>query len=545
MVDKLNSKTKILIVTGGVFSSLGKGVACSSLGALLKNYNQKVTIMKFDPYLNVDAGTMSPGQHGEVYVTQDGGETDLDIGNYERFLNIDLTIDNNLTAGKVCYETIKKERNGEYLGSTIQVIPHITNTIISKIVAMANKDEPDFLIIEVGGTVGDIESEPFLEVTRQLQVKYRSQFMVIHTVPIISLLINQEIKTKPLQHSVKTLMSYGIFPNLLLVRSQNELPNKIKDKISWTTGIETSNIFSLMNLNPIYLMPQSLEAQNIQQVIFDYFNMKNVVRTGFKHWDKFIECITKPKKYIANIAIVGKYLDASDTYLSIYSSLEIAAIYLNCDLKTEFIDSQSINEDNVKILDEFDGIIVPGGFGRRGVEGKICAIKYARENKKPFFGICLGMQLSLVEYARNVLNLKDANSTEFDENTTNPIITILAGKDKDINLGGTLRLGNYSCMLKQDSLAKRIYKQDKIVERHRHRYEFNPKYLDAFANTDMVLSGINNDNGLVEIVELNNHPFFIATQFHPEFTTKILSPNLIFYNFLNTVKKLKPENEQK
>ncbi|MDE5949586.1 MAG: CTP synthase [Malacoplasma sp.] len=533
----LNSKTKILIVTGGVFSSLGKGVACSSLGAMLKCFNMKTLIMKFDPYLNVDAGTMAPGQHGEVFVTSDGHETDLDIGNYERFLSINLPKESNVTAGKIYYETLQKERDGKFLGATVQVVPHITDAISEKVVSLCNKYEPDFLVVEVGGTVGDIESIPFLESLRQLRAKYRSQVMFIHTVPLIALLTSNDLKTKPLQHSVKELMSFGIFPNLLLVRSKDQLTESLKNKINLTTGIKQENIFSLINLKHIYLMPESLEMQKIQNAIFDFFKLKTPERTGYKNWDNFIALIKKPKKYKARIAIVGKYLDASDTYLSIISSLEIVSFYLNTEIRIEFIDSSTITSENVSELKDYDGILVPGGFGIRGIEGKMLAIKFARENNIPYFGICLGMQLACIEFARNVLQIKDANSTEFDENTSNPVITILEGKEKDHNLGGTLRLGNFACQIKPNTKTYSIYQKDEIFERHRHRYEFNSKYTDIFEKNGFVFSGINKEKNLVEIIEIKNHKFFIACQFHAEFTTKILSPNPIFYSFLNAARK--------
>ncbi len=535
---KLNSKTKILIVTGGVFSSLGKGVACSSLGAMLKCFNMKVLIMKFDPYLNVDAGTMSPGQHGEVFVTEDGHETDLDIGNYERFLNINLPKESNVTAGKIYYETLKKERDGKFLGATVQVVPHITDAISEKVIDLCNKYEPDFLIVEVGGTVGDIESVPFLESLRQLKSKYRNQVMFIHTVPLIALLTSNDLKTKPLQHSVKELTSFGIFPSLLLVRSKDELTDTLKNKINLTTGIKKENIFSLINLKHIYLMPESLEVQKIQNSIFEYFKLKTPERTGYRNWDNFVSLIKKPKKYKARIAIVGKYLDASDTYLSVISSLEISSFHLNTEIRIEFIDSSSITKENVSELKFYDGILVPGGFGNRGIEGKILAIQFARENNIPFFGICLGMQLACIEFARNVLHIKDANSTEFDENTLNPVITILEGKEKDHNLGGTLRLGNFACCIKPNSKTYSIYKRNEIFERHRHRYEFNPKYAGIFLSKGFIFSGINKEKNLVEIIEIPNHKFFIACQFHAEFTTKILSPNPIFYSFLEAARKI-------
>lgn len=533
----LNKKTKIIIVTGGVFSSLGKGIASSSIGALLKCFGFNVMMMKFDPYLNVDAGTMSPEQHGEVFVTYDGNETDLDIGNYERFLNIELPKESNVTAGKIYYETLKKERDGQYLGSTIQVIPHITTAINNKIIDLSNKCESDFLVVEVGGTIGDIESIPFLEALRQLYARYRNQVMFVHAVPLIELLTSHEEKTKPLQHSVKELMSFGLFPNLLFLRSKGEIAQRTKQKISLTTGIEINNIISLTNLKNVYLLPDVLKNQGLHTRIFDYFRIEAPNEDNSNKWKEFIDLIDKPKKFKAKIAIVGKYVDTSDAYLSVIMSLKIAALYLNTEIEIDLISSSKIDENNVENLKVYDGILVPGGFGQRGIEGKILAIKYARENNIPFLGICLGMQLASIEFARNVLGLKDANSTEFDEKTTNPIITILEGKNSDKNMGGTLRLGNYLCSLKENTKAFEAYNKNDVSERHRHRYEFNMDYKDEFEKHGFVFSGINKENNLVEIVEINNHKFFVASQFHPEFTTKTLSPNPLFTSFINYSKK--------
>lgn len=535
----LNKKTNILIVTGGVFSSLGKGVASSSVGAMLQCFGYKVMIMKFDPYLNVDAGTMSPEQHGEVFVTFDGNETDLDIGNYERFLNINLPKESNITAGKIYHETLKKERDGDFLGSTIQVIPHITTAINNKIIDISNKYEPNFLIVEVGGTIGDIESIPFLEALRQLYAKNKNQVMFIHTVPLIELLTSQEGKTKPLQHSVKELMSFGIFPNLLFLRSKSEISPRTKQKISLTTGIDEKKIISLMNLKHVYLLPEVLKLQNLHKIIFDYFKLDVNKEQVSYEWDKFINLIKQPKSYKAKIAVVGKYVETDDAYLSVITSLKIAALYTNTEIEIDLINSSKVNDTNVNNLRIYDGILIPGGFGNRGIDGKLCAIKFARENNIPLLGICLGLQLSCIEFARNVLGLKDANSTEFDPNTPHPIITILEGKDSDKNMGGTLRLGNYPCQLLPNSKAYYAYnKKDVIFERHRHRYEVNYfKYKDDFEKHGLVFSGIYKEKELVEIIELKNHKFFVASQFHPEFTTKTFSPNPLFKSFIDVAKK--------
>lgn len=536
-MKNLNEKTKILFVTGGVFSSLGKGVASSSIGAMFKCFGYQAMIMKFDPYLNVDAGTMSPEQHGEVFVTFDGNETDLDIGNYERFLNIDLPKESNVTAGRIYWETLKKERDGGFLGSTIQVIPHITTAICNKIIDLSNRYLPDFLIVEIGGTVGDIESIPFLEAIRQIYAKYKNQVMFAHTIPLIELLTSHEEKTKPLQHSVKELMSFGIFPHLLFLRSKNEISSRTKQKISLTTGISEINIISLINLKQVYYLPDLLISQNLHKQIFDYFGIKNSNIKNYPQWDEFISMLEKPKMYNAKIAIVGKYVETSDSYLSVITSLKLAAIHLNIELKIDLINSSDIDDSNVMQLKKYDGILVPGGFGSRGVEGKILTIKFARENNIPFFGICLGMQLACIEFARNVIGLEDANSTEFDEKTQNPIITIIEGKNSDKNMGGTLRLGNYLCSLKENSKAFNAYKQKEIYERHRHRYEFNSNYKKQFESYGFEFSGINPENDLVEIIELKDHDYFVATQFHPEFTSKTLSPNPLFMSFLEKSRK--------
>ncbi|MDE5553263.1 MAG: CTP synthase [Malacoplasma sp.] len=537
-MEKLNKKTKILIVTGGVFSSLGKGVACSSIGTLLKYIGYKTVNMKFDPYLNVDAGTMSPLQHGEVFVTRDGHETDLDIGNYERFLNIDLNKDTNITAGRVYYDVLNGERDGEFLGSTIQVVPHITGCIVSKMIKVSNEYDADFLVVEVGGTIGDIESIPFVEACRQIHAEYKDRVVFLHTVPLIELLTSKEEKTKPLQHSVRELMHLGVTPHFLMIRSKKEMTQKTKEKISLTTGIELKNIFSLTNQEHIYFLPESLLNQKLHERILEKFNMTPISNSNsLGRWSEFTKKILSPKKYKANIALIGKYVEIPDAYLSVTNSLELSSFYLETELKIDMIDSTDINESNVYLLKKYDGILIPGGFGERGIEGMLLAIKYARENNVPYFGICLGMQLATIEYARNVLGWKDANSTEFNKRTNFPVIDIIAGKNDDKNLGGTLRLGDYECVLKPNSIAQKCYQKNVILERHRHRYEFNNKYKNEFESKGLVFSGVHLEKNLIEIIELPNHRFFIGCQFHPEFTSKTLRPNPIFLNFVNFSKK--------
>lgn len=538
-MDFLNSKTKIIFITGGVFSALGKGVACSSIGALLKNLSFSVMNMKLDPYLNIDAGTMSPYQHGEVFVTEDGKETDLDIGNYERFLNVNLPKESNITSGLIYSNVLSNERDGKYLGKTIQVIPHITNAIQEQIILMANKYEPDFLIVEIGGTVGDIESVPFIHSSRQLKTKYRNQVLFFHIVPIIEMLTSKEEKTKPLQHSTKELMGMGIIPDILLVRGKNEVSNENKEKISLICGLDKESIITLPNQTNVYFLPEFLMNQNLHNLIFNKFNMPSLNNDSLGEWTEFTNKIKSPKNYLSRIAIVGKYTDITDAYLSVVSSLELAAVHKSVDIKIDLINSEKINESNVIGLRNYTGILVPGGFGDRGIEGKILAIKFARENNIPFLGICLGMQLAAIEFARNVLKLDDANSTEFDENTSNPIITILEGKHKEKELGGTLRLGNYECSIQENTKTFSAYEKITIFERHRHRYEFNNEYKSLFEMSGIVFSGINIKNNLVEIIELNNHKFFIACQFHPELTSKTFNPNPLFLSFVDSSKYMR------
>lgn len=535
-MDILNSKTKIIFVTGGVFSALGKGIACSSIGALLKNLSFEVMNMKLDPYLNIDAGTMSPYQHGEVFVTEDGKETDLDIGNYERFLNVNLPKESNITSGLIYSNVLSDERDGKYLGKTIQVIPHITNAIQEQIILMANKYEPDFLIVEIGGTVGDIESVPFIHSSRQLKTKYRNQVLFFHIVPIIEMLTSKEKKTKPLQHSIKELMGMGIIPDILLIRGKDEVSEESKEKISLTCGLDVESIITLPNQTNVYFLPEFLMEQNLHNLIFSKFNMSKIENDNLGEWTEFTNKIKAPKNYLAKIAIVGKYTDITDAYLSVISSLELAAVHKNVDIKIDLINSEKINEENLMGLKNYSGILVPGGFGDRGIEGKMLAIKFARENNIPFLGICLGMQLAAIEFARNVLNLEDANSSEFDEDTRNPIITILDGKYKEKELGGTLRLGNYNCFVKENTKTFEAYGQTNIVERHRHRYEFNNEYKSLYEMAGMIFSGINIEKDLVEIIELNTHKFFIACQFHPELTSKTFKPNPLFLAFIDSSK---------
>lgn len=542
--NTLYEKTNLLVITGGVFSSLGKGITASSIGCLLQNIGFKVINLKFDPYVNVDPGTMSPLQHGEVFVTKDGGETDLDLGNYERFLNTDLTKLSNLTTGKIYQNVINKERNGDYLGKTVQIIPHITDEIINHVYEISQIYTPDFIVIEIGGTVGDFESIPFIEAMRQLGTIYKNRILYLHCVPLISLLTGNETKTKPLQHSVRELMHAGISPDFLLIRSEKGLTKDDKQKIYLTTGVNDKYLIDIKNQKYIYDLPTDLYKQLFHKLILDKLNIKRKINNNnYKKWEKFINLIHNEKKYRAKIALIGKYISNDDAYLSLANGLMISSWYENTDLEIAFIDSSTITKRNVNAkLNKYDAIIVPGGFGETNTSGMIDSIEYARNNKIPFLGICLGMQLACIEFAKNVLKIKDATSQEFNSKSKNKIIHLIQGKDGSKNLGGTLRLGDYECYIdNKNSLAYKIYQSNKIIERHRHRYEFNNEYKQIMQEHGFIFSGIHEDKNLVEIIELpkTTHPFFLATQFHPEFTAKTLHPQPIFNSLINECRKLK------
>lgn len=530
----LNKKTKVIFVTGGVYSGLGKGISSSVIGAILKYYNYQVTMLKYDPYLNIDAGTMSPEQHGEVFVTADGAETDLDVGNYERFLNINLTKSANVTAGRIYRDILKKERKGHFLGSTIQVVPHITNLINQKILDLGQQTDADFIIVEIGGTIGDIETLPFLEALRQFQVDFYKQTLIVHLIPLI-ISFKQTLKTKPLQHSIKNLISCGIFPQLLFVRSKTKLSKILKEKITATTGVNIASIFSFPNEKHIYLLTKRLQKQGLDQAIFTHFNLTKKHYTIDHKWDDFISLVKKPKKNKTKIAIIGKYSKNSDAYLSLISALEICSFYANTLLFLNYVDAAFLTQDNINILSKNDAVIVPGGFGKRDVWGKILAIEYCRINKKPFLGLCLGLQLLCVEFAINVIGLKEANSVEFNPYAKDPVIILSKKQFENTKLGGTLRLGSYPCSVKLNTQAYAAYQKAIIFERHRHRYEFNWKYKPLFEQHGLVFSGINETEKMVEIVELGQHPFFLATQFHPEFNNTTLKPHPLFMYFLQKI----------
>lgn len=531
-------KTRIIVITGGVYSSLGKGIVASSVGRILKEFGFKISIQKLDPYLNIDPGTLSPYQHGEVFVTKDGAETDLDLGHYERFIDYELNKYSSVTAGKIYDEVLKNERSGKYHGKTVQVVSHVTNCIQEKIKNIIKLDKPDFLIIEVGGTIGDIESLPFIEALRSFSNTYsRKRMLFIHCAPLIKINVNQEIKTKPTQHSIKALMNLGIIPNLLILRSEEIATTEIKKKIAMTSDIDEKNIFTSVDCNSIYDIPKILYDQKIHKSIFSYFNIK--IKGNIDSWNNFLDTIKSPKKYESKIAIVGKYVDLSDSYLSVIESLKIASYKLGIDLNIKLIDSTKIENNNYqKILKEFDGILIPGGFGERGLDGKILSAKYARENNVPFFGICLGMQAALIEFARNVLSFKDANSIEFDKKTKHPVFKLIDKKTAN-EIGGTLRLGNYEVNIIKNSLAYKIYKSNNVLERHRHRYFFNTDLCDIYSKKGVIFSGTSNNKQIVEIIEIEKHPFFIGVQYHPEFMSRPLKPSPLFESFLNSTKNKK------
>jgi len=524
--------TKYIFVTGGVVSSLGKGITAASLGRLLKNRGLKVTIQKFDPYINVDPGTMSPYQHGEVFVTDDGAETDLDLGHYERFIDINLSKYNNVTTGKIYSTVITKERRGDYLGGTVQVIPHITNEIKERILRSGKESNADVVITEIGGTVGDIESLPFLESIRQLKNDVgRENIMYIHVTLIPYIAAAGELKTKPTQHSVKELRSLGIQPNMIVCRTEHPLSDDIKNKLALFCDIDKEGVIENLDADTLYEVPLMLQSQGVDQYVLEHLHL-SAPSADMNEWTKLVEKV-KSLQYKTRIAIVGKYVALHDAYLSVAEALNHAGFSHDTEIEIEWVDAEDVTKENVaELLGNVDGILVPGGFGDRGIEGKVNAIEYARETKKPFFGICLGMQTAVIEYARNVAKLTGAYSSEFDLTAPHPVIDILP-EQKDIeDMGGTMRLGLYPCKLDDGTLAQQCYQDELIYERHRHRYEFNNEYRDQLLEAGLRISGTSPDGRLVEIVELVDHPWFLASQFHPEFTSRPNRPHPLFKGFV-------------
>ncbi|HHW30975.1 MAG TPA: CTP synthase [Clostridiaceae bacterium] len=528
---------KYIFVTGGVVSGLGKGITAASLGRLLKARGLNVTIQKFDPYINVDPGTMSPYQHGEVFVTEDGAETDLDLGHYERFIDENLNKNSNITTGKIYWSVISKERKGDFLGGTVQVIPHITNEIKERIYRVGKSDHTDIVITEIGGTVGDIESLPFLEAIRQVATDVgRDNVLYIHVTLVPYLSLSGEIKTKPTQHSVKELRSIGIQPDIIVCRTEKHISKEIKDKIGLFCNIPGEWVIENIDAEAIYEVPLLLEKEGLANIVCKRLNL-NCPEPDLSDW---IELARKQKNLSESvtIALVGKYVELHDAYISIVEALKHGGIANDVDVKIKWINSENVTDENLdELLDGASGILVPGGFGDRGINGKIRTIKYARENLIPFFGICLGMQLAVVEYARNVANLKNAHSSEFDPNTEYPVIDLMPEQKELDTKGGTMRLGVYPCKINEGTKIREIYKEQLIYERHRHRYEFNNEYRDILVKKGLVLSGLSPSGRLVETIELPNHPWFIGVQFHPEFKSRPNRPHPLFKDFVRAVIK--------
>lgn len=524
--------TKYIFVTGGVVSSLGKGITAASLGRLLKNRGLKVTIQKFDPYINVDPGTMSPYQHGEVYVTDDGAETDLDLGHYERFIDINLTKNSNVTTGKIYSSVISKERRGEYLGGTVQVIPHITNEIKEWVFRAGKEAKSDVVITEIGGTVGDIESLPFLEAIRQIKSDIgRENVMYIHVTLIPYIKAAGEVKTKPTQHSVKELRSIGIQPHIIVCRTEHPLAEDLKRKIALFCDIDANAVVECLDADTLYEIPLMMRDQGLDEIVVNHLKL-NCGKPDMTEWEQMVEKV-KGLKHQTEIAIVGKYVALHDAYLSIVEALSHAGFDSETEVKIRWVDAEEVLESNVdEVLRGVHGILVPGGFGDRGIEGKVAAIKYAREKQIPFFGICLGMQVAVVEFARSIAKLEGANSSEINPTTPYPVIDLLP-EQKDIeDLGGTMRLGLYPCKLAAGSLALRCYQKELVYERHRHRYEFNNEYRELIEKAGLKISGTSPDGRLVEIIELPDHPWFLAVQFHPEFTSRPNRSQPLFREFV-------------
>jgi CTP synthase len=530
--------TKYIFVTGGVTSSLGKGIIAASLAKLLQSRGLKVTIQKFDPYINVDPGTLNPYEHGECYVTEDGAETDLDLGHYERFLNIHTTQANNVTTGRIYQTVINREREGAYLGKTVQVVPHITDEIKRRMLLIGQTGEYDIVITEIGGTIGDIESLPFVEAVRQLQWEMEDEdCIIVHLTLIPYLKAAKELKTKPTQHSVKMLSENGVHPDIIVCRTERSLTTDLKKKIALFCNVKTEAVIEAMDANSIYEVPLKMLQEGLDITVLKKLHINGYSAPQLNKWKGILDKLKNPSRKVS-IGLIGKYIELQDAYKSILESFVHAGASNDCKVQIVNVHSEFITPENVSDkLSGLDGLLVAPGFGLRGVEGKIIAVKYARENQLPFFGICLGMQMAAIEFARNVLGLKDAHSTEMDENTTNPVIDLMEDQKKVTAKGGTMRLGSYPCDIKKGTLAHRIYMSEHITERHRHRWEFNNKYLQQFEDAGMLATGRNPGTGLVEIMELKDHPFFIGVQFHPELKSTVENPQPIFVDFIKAAKE--------
>ncbi len=536
--------TKYIFITGGVVSSLGKGIASASLATLLESRGLNITMLKLDPYINVDPGTMSPFQHGEVFVTNDGAETDLDLGHYERFVRIQLGKKNNFTAGRVYENVIERERRGDYLGATVQIIPHITNEI--KELMMVGVEGADVALVEIGGTAGDIESLPFLEAIRQMSLDVgRENTLFVHLTLLPYIKVAGELKTKPTQHSVKELRGIGIQPDILICRSEQELPEAERKKIALFTNVEESSVFTSLDVDTIYKVPQALHEQGLDNVVVRKLGL-DCKDADLSEWNSVVSKLNSPTHSV-DIAMVGKYMDLTEAYKSLSESLLHAGIHTQTKVNIHYFDSEEIEKSGADCLSEMSAILVPGGFGNRGVEGKIATVKYARENKVPYLGICLGMQVAVIEYARHMADMGDANSTEFNEDTPYPVVGLITEwqeedgsvqtRDEDSNLGGTMRLGGQECALVKDTNAREIYGKEVITERHRHRYEVNNQLISKIEKAGLTISGRSIDGTLVEMVEIKDHPWFVACQFHPEFTSSPRDGHPLFESFIKAASK--------
>tara|TARA_B100000886_G_scaffold107426_1_gene71731 strand:+ start:1041 stop:2642 length:1602 start_codon:yes stop_codon:yes gene_type:complete len=527
------SQSKYVFVTGGVTSSLGKGIISASLAKLIQSRGLKTTIQKFDPYINVDPGTLNPYEHGECFVTEDGAETDLDLGHYERFLNVKTSQKNNVTTGRIYQSVINKERRGEFLGKTVQVVPHITNEIKDRIKALGETGDFDVVITEIGGTVGDIESLPYIEAVRQLRWELgKENCIVVHLTLVPYLSAAAELKTKPTQHSVKTLMESGIIADVLVCRTERQLSDDIKKKIALFCNVKSEAVIQSIDAESIYDVPLMMYQEGLDRVVLKMLSLPDNLEPDLSKWKDFLRKLKNPKKSI-KIGLVGKYVELQDSYKSILESLIHAGAANEVKVNVDSIHSEELTNENCKTrLQNIDGLLVAPGFGNRGIEGKISAIKYVRENKIPFFGICLGMQMAVIEYSRNILGLKKANSTEMDIDTEFPVIDLMENQKEIINKGGTMRLGAWDCKIEPNSRASVIYNASEISERHRHRYELNNKYLKKLKSNGLNISGVNTKTGLAEIIEIKNHPWFIGVQFHPEYKSTVLNPHPLFKSFI-------------
>ncbi len=540
MTAKSKRATKYIFVTGGVLSGLGKGITAASIGNILKAHGFSVFMQKFDQYLNIDAGTLNPAEHGEVFVTEDGAETDLDLGHYERFIDTNMTKMSSIMTGRIYRNILEKERAGEFLGKTIQVIPHVTNEVKDHIKKAAKDSKADILITEIGGTVGDYEGTHFIESIRQMVYDVgRENVLYVHVGFVPYLAVTEELKTKPLQNSVHDLQAMGIQPDVVICRSDYPIKNGMLGKIAMFAGLRPEAVIPLETVETTYEVPLILEKFNLDKLIIEKLQLP-ASRRKDNSWVNLVKKIKSKKNYNVNIALVGKYLEMKDTYFSVIEALKTAAVHNNSEIKITWVDSEQIAKKGAAELSEFDGIVVPGGFGKRGIEGKILAAQYARENNVPYLGLCLGLQVAVIEYARNVANLKNAHSTEMDLNANHPVIHIMPDQEKKMlkkEYGGTMRLGTWTCVLKPGSLAAKAYGARKIEERHRHRYEVNNKYRKQLEAKGLVFSGTTPDNQLVEIVELPNHPFYLGVQFHPEFKSRPLNPGPLFREFIKVAIK--------